>query len=209
MPRSVKRDILYPFATLSLIAVVLAGVALAVIIGHDIETRMRGNAADVTAASVVSALQPHINGIDLQTPLTGATYDQLQQAVSQNILSGETLRLRIYNRQGTTVYSTNPAEVGRPVADESALNSAFNSRDDGSGRRHDGGRWGRRGGAGAPGLHAALFRGEPAGRRRRWRSTRTTWARLPALLPHGDGSTSTSARDCWPSTVCCSSGCGA
>lgn len=127
MSRSVKRDILYPFATLSLIAVVLAGVALAVIIGHDTETRMRENAADVTAASVVSALQPHINGIDLQAPLTGATYDQLQQAVSQNILSGETLRLRIYNRQGTTVYSTNPAEVGRPVADESALNSAFNS----------------------------------------------------------------------------------
>ncbi|MGD0764831.1 MAG: HD domain-containing phosphohydrolase [Dehalococcoidia bacterium] len=99
--------------------------ALALVIGHDIETRMRGNDADVTAASVVSVLQPLVGDIDLQAPLTGATYNRLQQAVSQTILSGEILRLHIYDRQGTTIYSTEPEEVGRPLADQAALASAF------------------------------------------------------------------------------------
>ena len=46
MPRSVKGDILYPFATLSLIVLVFVGVALAMVIGRDIEGRMRENTRD-------------------------------------------------------------------------------------------------------------------------------------------------------------------
>ncbi len=125
MPRSIKGDILYPFATLSLIALVLVGVALALVIGRDIESKMRSNATEVTAAAVTSALQHHIQDYDLQASLSGPAYDQLQQVVSQSVLSSETLRLRIYNSQGVAVYSSEPAEIGRTLADESALVSAF------------------------------------------------------------------------------------
>ena len=125
MPRSVKGDILYPFATLSLIAVVLVGVALAYLIRSEIETRTRDSAAELTANSVVAVLQPQVNGLDLQTPLSGAPYDALQQAVSQNVLSGETLRLRIYNREGVAVYSSEPSEVGRALASKEDMLAAL------------------------------------------------------------------------------------
>jgi HD-GYP domain-containing protein (c-di-GMP phosphodiesterase class II) len=128
MSRSVKGDILYPFATLSLIAVVLVGVALAFLVGHEIDTRMRFSAAELTADSVVAVLQPQVDGVNLQTPLTGPTYDGLQQAVRRYVLSGETLRLRIFNREGVAVYSSEPSEVGSSLADKQALLAAFGEK---------------------------------------------------------------------------------
>jgi HD-GYP domain-containing protein (c-di-GMP phosphodiesterase class II) len=125
MPRSVKGDILYPFATLSLIVLVFVGVALAMVVGRDIEGRMRGNTTDTTAAVVSAALAPHLQGYDLQSPLIGPAYDQLQQFVAQSLLSSDTLRLRIYNNDGVVVYSSDGAEVGRSLADETALAGAF------------------------------------------------------------------------------------
>ena len=132
MPRSVKGDILYPFATLSFIVVVLLGVSLGLAIGRDIETRMTANAAGTAADATIPALQSSINGLDLQAPLADASYHQLQQVVSQNILSNETLRLRIYNSDGVTVYSSDPSEVGRVLADKQALTNALNEKTTGT-----------------------------------------------------------------------------
>jgi len=128
MPRSVKGDILYPFATLSLVAVVLVGVALAHLIGHEVDTRMRSSAAELTADSAVAVLQPQVEGVDLQTPLTGPTYDGLQQTVTRYLLSGETLRLRIFNREGVAVYSSDPSEVGRVLADKQAMQATLEGK---------------------------------------------------------------------------------
>jgi HD-GYP domain-containing protein (c-di-GMP phosphodiesterase class II) len=125
MPRSVKGDILYPFATLSLIVVVLVGVALALLVGHEIETRVRTQATDDAAASVVAVLQPEIAAVDVQAPLAGPAYDQLQQSVSRYVLAGETLRLRIFNRDGVAVYSSNATEAGRAAADQAAMRNAL------------------------------------------------------------------------------------
>ena len=132
MTRSVKGDILYPFATLSLIAVVLVGVAIAFLVGHEIETRMRDDSASTAADSVTAALTPALQGVDLQAPLSGPAYESLQQQVSQYILSGETLRLRIYNHEGVAVYSSEPSEIGRVLADKGALSAAFDDKTTGT-----------------------------------------------------------------------------
>jgi len=121
MPRSVKGDILYPFATLSLIAVVLLGAAISFLVGHEIETRAKASTAEVVANSTVAVLKPQTASLDLTAPLSGPAYDSLQQEVSSHILSGETLRLRIFNRDGITVYSSEPSEIGRALADEQAM----------------------------------------------------------------------------------------
>jgi HD-GYP domain-containing protein (c-di-GMP phosphodiesterase class II) len=130
MPRSAKGDVLYPFATLSLIAVILVGVALAMAIGRNIEVGMRENAADTTAAAVSPVLESYLQAHDysVESPLAGSTYDQLQQFVSQSILSSDTLRLRIYNQEGIAVYSSERNEVGSSLADGAALNSAFREK---------------------------------------------------------------------------------
>jgi hypothetical protein len=128
MPRSVKGDILYPFATLSLIAVVLVGVAISFFVGHEIETRTKVGASEAVADSTVAVLQPQVDGLDLQTPLSGPAYDGLQQEVSRHVLSGETLRLRIFNREGIAVYSSEPSEVGKALADTQAMAAALEEK---------------------------------------------------------------------------------
>ncbi len=132
MPRSVKGDILYPFATLSLIAFVLAGVALALLAGREIETQVRTSTADTAAASVVAVLQPQVAALDLSTPLSGPAYDQLQQTVARFVLSGQTQRLRVYNRQGQTVYSTDSSEIGRTPSDQQAILDALGDKTSGT-----------------------------------------------------------------------------
>jgi HD-GYP domain-containing protein (c-di-GMP phosphodiesterase class II) len=121
MPRSVKGDILYPFATLSLIAVVLVGVAISLFIGHEIETRTKANAAEVVADSTVAVLQSLADSVDLTAPLSGSAYDSMHREVSSYVLSGDTLRLRIFNHDGIAVYSSEPSEVGRALADKEAM----------------------------------------------------------------------------------------
>lgn len=128
MPRSVKGDILYPFATLSFIAVVLVGVALALLAGREIETQVRTSTADTAAASVVAVLQPQVAGLDLTTPLSGPAYDQLQQTVTRFVLSGQTQRLRVFNRQGLMVYSTDASEMGRTPVDQHAILGALGDK---------------------------------------------------------------------------------
>ncbi len=128
MPRSVKGDILYPFATLSLIAVVLVGVAISFFVGHEIATRTKVGASEAVADSTVAVLQPQVDGLDLQTPLSGPAYDGLQQEVSRHVLSGEILRLRIFNREGIAVYSSEPSEVGKALADTQAMAAALEEK---------------------------------------------------------------------------------
>ena len=191
MPRSVKADILYPFATLSLIAVVLVGAALAFLVGHEIETRMRDNAAAATADSVTAVLKPQLDGLDLQTPLSGPPYDGLQQQVSRYVLSGETLRLRIYNREGVAVYSSEPSEMGRVLADAGALSAAFDDKTTGTtSNEGEVRRWRRRQRrAASQGVRAALLLDQQSRLPPPSKSTGTTRLRLRASPPHNDSCT--------------------
>ncbi len=132
MPRSVKGDILYPFATLSLIAVVLVGVGVALLAGREIETQAKASTANTAAASVVALLQPQLSGLDLSAPLSGPAYDQLQQTVTRFVLSGQTQRLRVFNRQGLTVYSTDSSEMGRVPADQQSILGALGDKTSGT-----------------------------------------------------------------------------
>jgi len=142
MPRSVKGDILYPFATLSLIAVVLIGVALALLGGREIETQAKDSAANTAAASIVAVLQPQVAGVDLTTTLSGPDLNRLQQAVAPFIFAGQTQRLRIFNREGLTVYSTDSSEMGRAPTNQQSILSAFGEKTSGAvlnGGSNDGG----------------------------------------------------------------------
>ncbi len=132
MPRSVKGDILYPIATLSLVAIVLVGVALALLGGRNIDTQARDSAANAASASIAAVLQPRVANLDLTAPLSGEALSQIQQTVAPLVFSGQTERLRIFNQQGLTVYSTDPAEMDRAAADQEPILGAFAGRTKGA-----------------------------------------------------------------------------
>ncbi|MGD0115180.1 MAG: HD domain-containing phosphohydrolase, partial [Dehalococcoidia bacterium] len=123
---------LYPFATLSLIAVVLLGVGVALLAGREIETQAKASTANTAAASVIALVQPQLSGLDLSAPLSGPAYDQLQQIVTRFVLSGQTQRLRVFNRQGLTVYSTDSSEMGRVPADQQSILGALGDKTSGT-----------------------------------------------------------------------------
>jgi HD-GYP domain-containing protein (c-di-GMP phosphodiesterase class II) len=125
MPRSVKGDILYPFATVSLIAVVLIGAAVSFLIGREIDSRAKTGAAETAAAAANAFLQPRLDGIDFTTPLSGSAYDSLNGEVTRYFLSSQTLKLRLINSDGVAVFSTDPGEVGRTIADKASVTSTL------------------------------------------------------------------------------------
>lgn len=126
MSKRFKADILSPFATLSLIAVILVGVALGIVLGHEIESRMKSNAAEVVAASVSTELQSLLQGRNPAQPLTDVEYDALVAEVLRSVISDETSLIRIYNEQGSVVFSSQPDEAGR-APDEALLRQAFDA----------------------------------------------------------------------------------
>lgn len=125
MQKAIKGAILYPFATLTLIALILAGVALALLLGVGIESKMRENATKVAAAAATSALQPHVAGYNFETPLLNSDYDRLQAAVTEAVLSASVSKVSIYNDEGVVVYSSSRSDLGRAAEDMSAVESAL------------------------------------------------------------------------------------
>lgn len=124
MSRRLKADVLSPFAMLSLILVVLLGVGLGVALGRDIDFRMKKEAAEIAVASVSTPLEPLLQGHESGVPLTDAEYGALATVV-QSIVSDETLRVRVYDEQGTALFSSQANEIERLQPDRKLLNEAL------------------------------------------------------------------------------------
>lgn len=68
---------------------------------------------------VNSVLAPVLTPSDLSGPITGLRYAQLRSLVEDRILSdGRDVRVKIWNPDGTIVFSDDPALVGRVFSDE-------------------------------------------------------------------------------------------
>jgi signal transduction histidine kinase len=68
---------------------------------------------------VESVLAPVLTPSDLSRPITGSRYQQLRSLVEDRILSdGRDVRVKIWNPDGTIIFSDDPALVGRVFSDE-------------------------------------------------------------------------------------------
>ena len=63
--------------------------------------------------------------LDVSGPLSGDSLTQVDSVVAAHLGGGEILRVKIWNPDGTIVYSTSPEQVGDTADEEVGLRSAF------------------------------------------------------------------------------------
>jgi len=119
-----RGNVLLPFAVLSLAVVMALGAALGFLGQGMIAGWMRDSAASTAANTVRPPLEASLAGFDASAPLSRTAYEHLEEAAA-SLVSDQTLLIRLWNREGMTVFSTQEGDTGSGFLGESELQHAF------------------------------------------------------------------------------------
>jgi diguanylate cyclase (GGDEF)-like protein len=108
------------FALVSLVPVVLLGVALTVVLREEIRQRALVTARGSAALLEQSLVRPKLTAAELERGLRPAQVRLLDQELHASLATGEIARIKIWDRHGRAVYASDHGLIGRtfPVSDE-------------------------------------------------------------------------------------------
>jgi len=114
----------FAIPSLALMAVVglAIGVGVSRYVGEAIEAGALGHAIEMAEdhahRSVIRRLSPD----QFDAPLSGQQYGEMDRFIYDNVLSSNVVRIKIWNRQGTIIYSDSPSLMGQSfsITDELA-----------------------------------------------------------------------------------------
>ena len=123
--RHLKDNLLVQFSLASFVMLTV----VAVILAQVLSSRVRQEAVDdlvdeavgASAGRLLSALKP----ADFDTPMTGERYDRFSDFVEQSIVSERTARVKLFSRDGTVIFSNDPAGVGEQFPQKPNLLTAL------------------------------------------------------------------------------------
>jgi len=87
-------------------------VGLALVLSNQVRSDALDDLTDEAVGSASGRLLGAITPADLEVPMTGARYDNFHEFVQQSIVSDRTARVKIWAKDGTVIYSNDPAGVG-------------------------------------------------------------------------------------------------
>jgi HD-GYP domain-containing protein (c-di-GMP phosphodiesterase class II) len=119
-----RGNVLLQFAALSLVVVAALGAALGLLGQRMIGERIREGAASTAANTIRPPLEVGLAGVDASTPLSSTARERLDEAIA-GLVSDQTLLIRVWNRQGLTVFSTKEGDSGRGFMGQNELQRAF------------------------------------------------------------------------------------
>src|SRR5262249_2513536 len=103
--------------------------AIAAALAYGIQSRLEQNAlrqaGETAAEQVTTVLDPNLQPSDLTSPLTPARYAQLDQLIRSELIHNHIVRVKVWGRDGTVIYSDQSSEVGQKFAIEDELDEAL------------------------------------------------------------------------------------
>jgi signal transduction histidine kinase len=119
-------SIVWRFAVTSLLVFVLIGVGIATTRGRDLRVRSEAGAAVRAGLIAEGMVAPLLRPADLEAPIRGARYRELDRAIHGFAMDQAGIeRIKIWSRDGTIVFSNDPAQVGLSPEPEEDLLEAF------------------------------------------------------------------------------------
>jgi len=110
--RLVRENLVVQFSVLSFVVLAAIAVILSVVISNKIESDAVDALIDEAIGASSGRLLSVITPADLEVPMTGERYDRFHEFVQQSIVSERTARVKIWAKDGTIIYSNDPAGVG-------------------------------------------------------------------------------------------------
>ncbi|MBI4300855.1 MAG: HD-GYP domain-containing protein [Chloroflexi bacterium] len=116
------KGILWQFSIASLVVIAVIGVALAWGLSDLVRRHAVKDLMEEADDTLVSRILDHLSPDDLATPMSSTRLTEFQHFVEESVISQRTARLKLWNTQGTVIYSTDLAQVGQsfPIKDELA-----------------------------------------------------------------------------------------
>lgn len=123
--RALRRNLLLQFSLASLLAIAALALTLALLIGrvaaaHVLQEAMHRAAEDVTPRTL-RRLTPE----DFERPMQGERYAAFSQFMHDTIVSSRTARIKIWDRAGRVIFSTDASQVGQVFPVKPALTQAL------------------------------------------------------------------------------------
>jgi GAF domain-containing protein len=119
-----RGNVLLQFAALSLVVVAALGAALGFLGQRIIGERIRDGAASTATNTIRPPLEASLAGVDASAPLSSTAYEHLDEATA-GLVSDQTLLIRLWNREGLTVFSTKEGDAGRGFLGKDEVQRAF------------------------------------------------------------------------------------
>lgn len=117
--------VLLAFAVYTAVAVLAAALVIVFFVRHNIEANSKQKVAD-HAAFVASAVIPMtLDRSDWDSPLTGTRLKQVDAAVRRELLKNGALRIKIYNSEGSVIYSSDTSLIAGRIEDQSVFNKVI------------------------------------------------------------------------------------
>ncbi len=114
------------FALLSLVLVGLTGLGLSSYLAHSVKESEIDDAVEQTQKHVSRLIMTHLSPAQAMTPLTGEQYAEFDSFVQSEIISADTIRVRLWGQDGTLLYSSaSPGEIGQSFSLDQRLAAAF------------------------------------------------------------------------------------
>jgi hypothetical protein len=114
------------FALLALLLVGLTGFGLSLYLGHSIKGGEIDDAAEQAQENVSRLITTHLSPGQAMTPLTGEQYTEFDSFVQSEIISADTIRVRLWGQDGVLVYSSDsPGQIGENFPLDQRLAAAF------------------------------------------------------------------------------------
>jgi HD-GYP domain-containing protein (c-di-GMP phosphodiesterase class II) len=114
------------FALISLVLVSLTGLGLSSYLGGSIKEGEIDDAAEHAGEQVSRLVMTRLSPGQAITPLTGEQYAEFDTFVQSEIVSADTVRVRLWNQDGTLLYSSDsPGQIGQDFALDQRLAAAF------------------------------------------------------------------------------------
>jgi HD-GYP domain-containing protein (c-di-GMP phosphodiesterase class II) len=114
------------FGLLSLLLVGLTGFGLSLYLARSIKESEIDDAAEQAQEHVSRLIMTHLSPGQAMTPLMGEQYFEFDSFVQNQIISPDTIRVRLWSQDGTLLYSSaSPGEIGRDFPLHQRLEAAF------------------------------------------------------------------------------------
>lgn len=119
-------SIVWRFAVTSLIVFALIGIGIGALRSRDLRARSEAGATVRAQLIAESVIAPLLDPADIHGPLRGVRYQELTSDVEARAMEGAGIeRVKIWNRDGTVIFSTDPEQVGGTPELEEDLLEAF------------------------------------------------------------------------------------
>lgn len=120
-----RHSLLFRFSLIGLVLFIALAVSLAVYLGWSLKRQMVQSTVGEARTLADTKLLPAMPGGSLAQPLEGNDYEQFLRFIQQNTDTKRTARVKVWNRAGQVVFSTERAQVGQVFPVKPALGEAL------------------------------------------------------------------------------------